>query len=75
MFKQFREGDIVRFRKPHPCGNSDWLIMYSGIDCRIKCLKCGRILMVPRQKVEKSMRKVIGRIEQLTTSNTNIEQQ
>ncbi len=49
-------GDVVRFKKKHPCGGFDWEVMRVGADFRIKCLECGRVLMLPRSKFEKAVK-------------------
>ncbi len=53
-------GDIVTMKKPHPCGSRDWKLLRVGADIRLECLGCGHLLLLPRNKVEKSIRKVSG---------------
>lgn len=52
-------GDIVKMRKPHPCGNDEWEITRVGMDFRIKCLGCGRQVLLPRTKFEKRVKTVL----------------
>ncbi|MBC7344387.1 MAG: DUF951 domain-containing protein [Clostridia bacterium] len=52
-------GDIVRLKKPHPCGGYEWEIVRVGADLRIKCLRCGHQVMVPRTKLEKRIKQVV----------------
>jgi len=59
MLVKYNVGDIVKTRKPHPCGGDEWEVMRTGIDFRIRCNKCGRVLMLPRPKFEKSVKKII----------------
>ncbi|MBR0541224.1 MAG: DUF951 domain-containing protein [Clostridia bacterium] len=54
-----RVGDILLMKKPHPCGNNQLLVLRSGMDFRLRCEKCGREVMVPRAKIEKSIKKII----------------
>ncbi len=54
----FEVGDIVRLKKPHPCGSSEWEILRVGADFRLKCLGCGHMVMVPRTLVEKNAREL-----------------
>ncbi len=56
---KFYVGDIVRLRKVHPCGGTDWEVMRVGMDFRIRCLKCKRVLMLPRPQFEKSVKTVV----------------
>ena len=56
-------GDIVELKKEHPCGSKQWEITRTGADIRIKCLGCGRQVLIPRPKFEKSMKKIIKSFE------------
>jgi len=56
--------DIVELKKQHPCGERRWVITRVGMDIKLKCLGCGHELMLPRSKVEKSIKKVIAKEEQ-----------
>ena len=49
-------GDIVRMKKPHPCGSSEWEILRVGMDFRLRCLGCGHMVLLPRQKFERMAR-------------------
>ena len=53
---QYEVGDIVRLKKPHPCGSSEWQILRVGADFRLKCRGCGHMRMVPRKMVERNTR-------------------
>jgi hypothetical protein len=41
-------GDIIKTRKPHPCGSDEWTVIRTGADIKIKCNKCARIVMLDR---------------------------
>lgn len=45
-------------KKPHPCGGKEFEITRIGIDYKLKCRKCGREVMIPRVKAEKSIKGV-----------------
>lgn len=53
-----RVGDRVSLRKPHPCGGDEWEVTRIGADIGIRCLTCGRRIMLPRAKIEKRARSV-----------------
>lgn len=59
MPKELYIGDIVEMKKTHPCGSSAWEIIRLGADIKIKCIGCGRIIMLPRLKFEKGIRKIM----------------
>ena len=52
-------GDIVKMKKPHPCGSSEWEITRTGIDFGLKCCGCGRFVMIPRPKFEKGVKGLV----------------
>lgn len=51
-----RIGDIVRMRKPHPCGGTDWRVVRLGTDIGIICLACERKVLIPRGKFIKQVK-------------------
>lgn len=52
--------DIVELKKDHPCKKSkQWQIVRMGADIKIKCLGCDAIVMLPREKFNKRIKKVI----------------
>lgn len=56
-------GDVVRMRKTHPCGSDQWEVVRLGADIGIRCLKCGRRVLMPRVKFERRIRQFIRRGE------------
>ncbi len=59
MTVKYNIGDIIQTKKQHPCGNNEWKVIRVGMDFKIKCLKCGRIVMLSREKFEKTVKKVL----------------
>lgn len=53
-------GDVVKMRKTHPCGNDLWTVTYVGADIKIRCEKCGRIVMLDRPTFEKRVKKIVA---------------
>ena len=51
-------GDILWMKKPHPCGENRMEVLRIGMDFRIRCVGCGREVMVPRTKVERHIRQI-----------------
>ena len=50
--------DILKMKKPHPCGSQEWLVTRVGMDFKLRCQGCGHDVMLPRNKAEKNIRKV-----------------
>ena len=56
----YQLNDIVEMKKQHPCKKSNqWKIVRMGADIKIKCLGCGRSIMLPRIEFNKKLKKVI----------------
>lgn len=49
-------GDVLTLKKGHPCGENRWLVLRVGADLRLRCMGCNHEIMLPRMKVEKSIR-------------------
>ena len=56
-------GDVIQTKKKHPCGDDKWLITRVGADVKIKCQKCGRLIMLERGEFEKRYKKTIFRAQ------------
>ncbi len=50
--------DILTMKKQHPCGAKEMLVLRTGMDFRLRCVGCGREFLVPRQKIEKHIKKI-----------------
>jgi len=51
-------GNIVRLKKKHPCGSSEWEVLRIGADFRLKCMGCGHQIMIARKLVEKNVKEI-----------------
>jgi len=56
---RFHLGDVVRMKKPHPCGGFEWEVTRVGMDFRIKCLTCGHHVLISRVDFEKRVKKIV----------------
>ena len=52
-------GDVIQTKKQHPCGSNRFDVLRVGMDFKIRCQGCGRVIMLPRVKIEKNIRKVL----------------
>ena len=59
MVESFELGDIIQMKKQHPCGEYNFEVIRVGADVKIKCVACGRIVMIPRSKFVKLAKKII----------------
>ena len=56
---RYNVGDIVKMKKLHPCGSDKWELTRTGMDFRIKCLGCGRQVMLGRPDFEKAVKAIV----------------
>lgn len=61
MNEQILVGDVIRSRKPHPCGSDEWTVIRTGADIKMKCNKCARIVMLDRDSFLRRRKAVISR--------------
>jgi hypothetical protein len=53
--------DVVRLRKPHPCGGYEWKIVRLGADIGLECLHCGRRVLLPRRELSHRIKTIIAK--------------
>jgi len=61
MVMKIRLGDVVRLKKPHPCGGYEWAVVRLGADIGVKCLKCQHRVLLPRSDFERRVKEFISR--------------
>jgi hypothetical protein len=61
MSKDVQIDDLVRLRKPHPCGSYEWRVARVGADIGLKCQVCGRRVLLNRRSFNKRVKQVIRR--------------
>lgn len=59
----YQVGDVVQMKKPHPCGTNEWEILRVGADFKLRCIACNHLIMIPRIKFEKSVKKILRQAE------------
>lgn len=72
MDKDYKLGSIVIMKKEHPCGSNKWEVIRMGADIKIKCLNCGRSIMIPRIEFNKKLKKVVEEWERKRKSLDSI---
>lgn len=64
MLPDLHKEDVVRLRKPHPCGGYEWKIYRLGADIGIECLECGRRVMLTRRELARRLKTVVHQKEE-----------
>jgi len=58
-YAEIRLGDIVRMRKPHPCGSTEWEVVRLGADIGIRCTRCERRVLIPRSQFTRQVKALV----------------
>ncbi len=58
MDKNYNVGSLLVLKKGHPCGENLWEVVKLGADIRLKCTKCGRLVIIPRLDLNKKIKKI-----------------
>jgi len=66
MLPDLRMADVLRLRKPHPCGSLDWVVVRMGADIGLKCTGCGRRILLSRREVARRLKATVRRGEEPT---------
>lgn len=58
-----RAKDIVQMKKAHACGGDLWEVLMAGADVRLKCVQCGRVVLLDRVKFNSRLKKRLQETE------------
>ena len=58
MLPEFDVNDVLRLRKPHPCGGYEWKVVRLGADIGLECLTCKRVVLLPRRDLARRAKKI-----------------
>lgn len=61
MLPNLEKDDILRLKKPHPCGGSAWRVIRLGADIGLECLTCKRRVFLSRREVRNRLKKNLGK--------------
>ena len=54
-------GDVVRLKRAHPCGGTDWQVDRLGADIGLRCQTCGRHVLLERPALERRLSEFVSR--------------
>lgn len=61
MLPDLQLNDVIRMRKPHPCGSHEWTVTRLGADIGLVCKGCSRRVMLTRRELAKRTKVVLPR--------------
>jgi len=56
MLPDLQLNDLLRLRKPHPCGSYEWTVVRLGADIGLECKGCGHRVLLTRRELGKRMK-------------------
>ena len=63
MLPNLQLKDLVRMRKPHPCGSFEWRVTRLGADIGLECNGCGRRVMLTRRELARRAKTILPQQE------------
>ncbi|HZU86033.1 MAG TPA: DUF951 domain-containing protein [Anaerolineaceae bacterium] len=61
MLPDLQLEDILRLRKPHPCGSYEWKVVRLGADIGLECCTCKRRVLLPRRELARRFKSILMR--------------
>ncbi|MDO9546237.1 MAG: DUF951 domain-containing protein [Pelolinea sp.] len=62
MLPDLELNDILRLKKPHPCGGYEWKVIRLGADIGLECRSCQRRVMLSRRELKNRLKKNLTRV-------------
>ena len=59
MALELKFGDVLRMKKPQPCGGSLWTGTRLGADIGMNCRECGRYVLLARSQLARRLKQVV----------------
>ena len=61
MTVEIKLGDVVRLRRPHPCGSYEWEVVRVGAEIGLECLRCQRRVLLERGVFDRRVKEFVSR--------------
>ena len=55
----YNVGDILEFKKNHPCGSKNWKVLKTGVTYKLECIGCKRVILIDRVELPKRIKKKV----------------
>lgn len=63
MLPDLQMNDVLRLRKPHPCGSYEWTVVRLGADIGLECRKCKRRVLLTRRELARRLKTIVQKAE------------
>lgn len=55
----YEVGDLLEFKKVHPCGSKTWKVLKTGVTYKLECSECKRIILIDRVELPKKVKRKV----------------
>jgi hypothetical protein len=62
MLPDLELNDVLKLKKPHPCGGYEWRVIRLGADIGLECQTCQRHILLSRREVRNRLKKNLKRV-------------
>lgn len=63
MLPDLQLNDILRLRKPHPCGSCEWTVVRLGADIGLECCGCKHRVLLTRRELSRRLKTIVHKSE------------
>jgi hypothetical protein len=67
--------DILRLKKPHPCGSYEWTVVRLGADIGLECNECKRRVMLTRRELAKRLKVNLTKRDEIKPTGDSQDEQ
>ena len=53
---KYKEGGKIISKKFHACGGNEWIVVRTGVDVKLKCVKCQHVVFLSVDKLDKMVK-------------------
>ncbi len=61
MLPNLQLNDVLRLRKPHPCGAYEWTVVRMGADIGLQCRGCSHRVLLTRRELARRLKVNLSR--------------
>ena len=54
----YQVNDVITLKKQHVCGSHDWIVIRTGAEIKIKCVKCSREIMILKKELDRRIKNI-----------------
>lgn len=60
----YKLNQLIFTKKEHVCGSNKWKVIRVGVDIKLECLGCGRVIMLSSFELDKRLKPTLSKKEE-----------